>query len=79
MRETRRVRIPARPEHQGTASITINLFWDCPICGKPRGTIHNATSYDGSLRLQCHAWKNDCGHIDKYSALIPEAIANGLN
>jgi len=76
---TRWVSIPAQSEHNGFDTITIRLVWTCPVCAKPRGQIRRGTSYDGSRRLSCDTWENPCDHVDKYSDMRREAIANGLN
>lgn len=60
------VTIPDRQQHEGFHSVTLEISDDCPVCGKPRGRIYGALSYDGSRRMNVDAWKNDCGHIDKY-------------
>lgn len=74
------VYIPACVEHEGTMGVCVGLFWNCPVCGKPRGDIlNNVRSYDGSRILYCDGWYNPCGHIDKYAAVRQEALANGLN
>lgn len=77
--DLRTVTIPARDQHEGIYSATVSLDWHCPICGEPRGDIFHTRSYDGSRALNCHGWINDCGHIDKYEAVIKEAVKNGLN
>ncbi len=73
------VTIPACAEHEGIYKVAVCLKWVCPICGEPRGEPHSALSYDGSIRMIVHGWFNPCGHVDKYSAVINEAINNGLN
>lgn len=70
---TRTVKIPARDDHEGRASITATLPWVCPSCGGPRGEIQRAVSYDGSLRLVCDGWNNPCGHLDTYADVRREA------
>ena len=77
--EVRRVFIPLRPEHDGAYGGWVELNWTCPVCGGPRGEVHDARSYDGSRILYCDSWTNPCGHVDKYSAVIGEAASNGLN
>lgn len=77
--EIRLVTIPARQNHEGLLTITVKLHWTCPECGKPRGEVYRTQSYDGSLSLNCDGWKNPCGHVDHYSHVRLEAIANGLN
>jgi hypothetical protein len=74
------VYIPACVEHDGIMGMYVKLFWNCPVCGKPRGEIvDNVRSYDGSRILYCDGWYNPCGHIDKYSDVRHEAYTNDLN
>lgn len=76
---TRKVMIPARPTHHGIFSLLVEVEWICPKCGGPRGDVFPALSYDGSRRLSVDGWRNPCGHVDKYSAVLKEARKNGLN
>lgn len=69
----RTVQVPGRDEHDGTYSVNVNLLWECPRCGGPRGDVFRTVSYDGSRRLNCDGWKNPCGHIDSYSSVRREA------
>ena len=71
--EYRTVRIPGSDDHDGHHLITVTLRWVCPACGRPRGEIRPAISYDGSQRLACDGWTNPCGHIDTYAAARHEA------
>jgi hypothetical protein len=73
--ETKKVNIPARAEHQGFYSVTVEIDWICPVCGGPRGEVFDTVSFDGSLRLYCHGWRNDCGHVDGYGDVRREAAA----
>ncbi len=73
------VTIPACVDHAGMNSITVRLYWICPVCGKPRGEIHATQSWDGSRRLDCDGWENHCGHRDLYTDVRDEAARNGLN
>lgn len=77
--DVRRVIIPEREMHEGIHRIAVNLVWKCPTCGAERGEIENVLSYDGSRRMSVDGWMNECGHIDKYSAVRREAKTNGLN
>ena len=56
--EQRTVRIPGSTDHAGHHLITVTLRWVCPTCGKPRGEIRPAISYDGSRRRACDGWTN---------------------
>lgn len=73
------VYIPAKEQHDGFDGIRVGLYWNCPVCGGPRGEVYETRSYDGSRILPCNGWKNPCGHVDKYDAVRREAAANGLN
>jgi len=75
----KQVEIPASPQHEGIHRVKVWLEWICPVCGGPRGEINQVVSYDGSRRLICDGWFNPCGHVDKYQAVIKEALKNGLN
>lgn len=79
MAEIKTVTIPAREAHEGQLVVTVTLEWVCPVCGGPRGDVYRTQSFDGSLRLSCDGWVNPCQHVDKYSAVRVEAVANGLN
>jgi len=76
---TQLVEIPSMEQHHGLFKANIRLLWICPVCGGPRGEIYKTPSFDGSLRMIVDGWKNDCGHVDKYSAVRKEALANGMN
>ena len=75
----RTVYIPAREEHNGLDGVYLRLKWVCPVCGQPRGEVASVRSYDGSRILFCDGWDNPCGHVEKYSFVLKEATANGLN
>lgn len=75
----RTVIVPSSPEHNGIYKRWVRLVWVCPVCGMPRGEPREGTSIDGSIRMSVSVWENACGHVDKYTAVINEAIANGLN
>lgn len=77
--EIKEVTIPACTDHQGLYSWKVRLYWICPVCGGPRGTPVEGTSYDGSLRLTVDTWVNDCKHIDFYYQVRQEARFNLLN
>ena len=77
--EDRMVRIPGSDEHDGHHLTTVTLRWVCPTCGRPRGQIRPAISYDGSRRLACDGWTNPCGHVDTYAAARREAAADPMS
>lgn len=66
------VTIPAMQEHEGMFLVTLEISDNCPKCGKPRGKVFGAHSYDGSRRLNVDGWENECGHIDKYEDVRKE-------
>lgn len=68
-----RVTIPAREQHEGIFTVTLDIADTCPVCGGPRGEVYPGLSFDGSRRLTVDRWDNPCGHIDKYSAVREEA------
>ena len=68
-KDYRTITIPPCRNHSGLFPLRINVLWECPTCGKPRGEIVTAFSYDGSRRLVVDGWKNDCGHIDYYETV----------
>lgn len=74
---TKSVYIPAVAEHAGFYGVRLTLVWVCPVCGGPRGEPFQTISYGGSLGAD--GWRNECGHIDKYSDVQAEAARNGLN
>lgn len=73
------VYIPSCENHEGIYGVYVRLRWICPRCGRRRGVVKSGVSYDGSLTLAVSAWENPCGHIDKYDAVLREALENGLN
>jgi hypothetical protein len=68
------VYVPRVPEHEGVDGISVTLNWTCPQCGGPRGEVYKTRSYDGSRILHCDGWLNPCGHVDKYSDVVREAL-----
>ena len=66
-KEIKKVTIPAMREHEGFHSVTLRVYWNCPVCGEKRGEIiESVISWDGSRRLYCNGWNNPCGHEDYY-------------
>lgn len=72
--ETMTVTIPSMEEHQGIYSTTVTISKKCPVCGGKRGEPFSTLSYDGSRRLSVDGWVNECGHVDKYSDVMKEAL-----
>lgn len=70
--ETRTVTIPRYEQHEGIYSIEVTLPWVCPVCGGPRGEPYPVRSYDGSRCMIVDGWKNECGHVDRYSDVRKE-------
>lgn len=79
------VTIPAIEEHAGCEFnlATIEIQDTCPKCGAKRGVERwKGLSYDGSRRLNVDCWRNECGHVDKYSEVMKEyeaSKATGVN
>ncbi|WP_143657807.1 hypothetical protein [Embleya scabrispora] len=52
---------------------TVTIAAVCPQCGGPRGEAqHHRFNADGEW-LSCDRWKNPCGHVDMYDAVLVEA------
>ncbi|TGM35696.1 hypothetical protein EHQ75_16025 [Leptospira levettii] len=73
--ETITVRIPRIAEHNGfsefLAEYTISNR--CPKCGAKRAVKRWLDySYDGSRKLLCDRWDNECGHYDTYESIRNE-------
>jgi hypothetical protein len=73
--DTRTVTIPAKDEHEGFYTLTLTLPWFCLACGGPRGEPFPLRSYDGSRHMVVDGWKNECGHVEKYS-MVRAAITS---
>lgn len=76
-----RVTIPKISEHEGMYfnAVTVEISDKCPKCGGKRGEPFETVSYDGSRRLNVSGWSNACGHIDKYSDVLKEALKFGID
>jgi len=61
------VTIPTCEEHAGFLTVSGEISDNCSKCGSKRGKVYKGFSYDGSRRLVVDCWKNECGHVDKYS------------
>lgn len=46
----------------------------CPCCGAERGEPKLTRQYDNGDYRYIHIWKNPCGHIDKYTEVLKEAM-----
>lgn len=70
------VNVPVIPSHDGCCwwvrPLRISDF--CPRCGGERGKPFKGMSYDGSRRVVCDQWNNPCGHVDKYTEVVAEAM-----
>ena len=66
------VTIPSSHNHDGFGLCTLEIADNCPACGCPRGRVFGTFSYDGSRRLNCDGWINDCGHVDTYTMIRKE-------
>lgn len=63
------ITIPACQQHEGYRGnlLTIEVDWNCLICGAERGEVFETLSYDGSRRLAVSGWQNPCGHVETYT------------
>ncbi len=63
------ITIPACQQHEGSPSnlLTIEVEWNCLICGAERGEPFETQSFDGSRRLNVTGWANPCGHVETYT------------
>lgn len=66
---TQHVTIPSTEQHEGWATMRVELPWTCITCGGPRGPVESVLSYDGSRRLSCDGWTNPCGHVETYAQI----------
>lgn len=64
--------IPSCVEHEGLYRSKYEISDNCPVCRKKRGKPYKGLSFDGSRRLEVDLWKNECGHVDKYSSVRKE-------
>ncbi|MCW7460179.1 hypothetical protein ND856_18535 [Leptospira bandrabouensis] len=74
--ETITVTIPDRADHGGfpehLKKYTISN--KCPKCGAKRAIKRwEDYSYDGSRKLLCDRWGNECSHYDTYESIRQEA------
>lgn len=53
--------------------VSVTVDWECPVCGGPRGEPHGYNFYEDGDTYHCDTWYNDCGHIDRYDAVLKEA------
>jgi len=54
---------------------TITISARCPRCCAPRGKPQGLNSIDDGAHYWVQTWKNPCGHIDLYEAVLAEADA----
>jgi rRNA maturation protein Nop10 len=59
-------------EYVGVRIVTVEVAAECPRCGGPRGeAVPSRFPEDGDWYV-VDRWKNACGHIDSYSAVLAE-------
>lgn len=76
------VEIPIKSNHMGNPMYLRKLEISdyCPKCRAKRGVKRwRGFSFDGSRRLVCSCWENECGHIDKYKDVAKEALKKEVN
>lgn len=59
------------PVNPATRQVTISAY--CPQCGQHRGDPQGRNQVDDGARYWVQVWKNPCGHVDRYTAVIEEA------
>lgn len=52
---------------------TVTIDAICPQCGGPRGEISGMNQFEDGVSFHVNVWKNPCGHIDYYPAVLAEA------
>jgi hypothetical protein len=52
-------------------TVTISAY--CPRCVERRGTPSNLNQCDDGAYYSVDVWKNPCGHVDAYAAVVKEA------
>ena len=74
--DIREVYIPRIEQHEGRQYnfFKIKVLWECTVCGRPRGELHQGKHYDGSQWEVCDTWKNPCGHIESYRTVRSHAL-----
>ncbi|MDI9836209.1 hypothetical protein [Streptomyces sp. KAU_LT] len=71
------VRVPCPgvgPDQQEMGVVTVSISARCPVCGGPRGTdfpgLHKFVHR--GVHLTVNHWRNPCGHVDTYEAVLAE-------
>ncbi|MFJ7963202.1 hypothetical protein [Streptomyces sp. NPDC096324] len=66
-------------EYVGVRIQKVTISDRCPTCGGPRGvtddgesTVRNHNFHEDGDWLSVDTWKNPCGHVDMYSAVLRE-------
>lgn len=60
------------PTSPRTMKITIPAY--CPLCGGRRGEPRGANACDDGTWYWVQQWDNPCGHVDRYEAVLAEAL-----
>lgn len=80
--ETITVTIPSVAEHGGFSELLkeYTIANKCPRCGAKRAIKHwKDFCYDGSRKLLCDRWDNDCNHFDLYADVRIEAARDDFD
>lgn len=56
-----------------TREVTISALCQVPDCGQRRGEPQGLSSCDDGAHYWVQVWKNPCGHVDMYAAVVEEA------
>ena len=59
--------------YSGTRNVTIADT--CPVCGGKRGEPKFRSFCEDGEWYGADVWTNECGHVDKYAAVLAEAKA----
>ncbi len=54
-------------------TVSVEIADTCPWCGRPRGVPVRRTFHEDGVNYSVDCWKNPCGHIDFYEAVLAEA------
>lgn len=66
------VRQPTADLAQPPRVLAVTISTVCPECGGPRGTPRARVRARGGFAYEVDEWRNACGHVDFYGAVIKE-------
>lgn len=67
------------PGFAGIALRTVKIRDRCPQCGGPRGDPVKNRYHEWGEFYYVDNWTNPCGHVDRYSDVLQEALTNDNN